>query len=113
MLRNFILRAELVNPPSELGAIRTVGLMASVIGLNGLIEIDRPFQDLYWRFFKQNYLTDFFKEIVAPKDAPRGIRLDFEMVSQWSVVVDKITFNNQPFIIGQLQRLKNTLDTFS
>ena len=105
----FVLRAELVNPPSEIGAIRTVGLMAAVLNLEPLIEIDEENQDIYWSFFKQHYLTDYFKEIVHPKEVSKAIRVEFDVSSPWSIAVDRITFNNQPFIIGQLQRLDKTM----
>lgn len=102
----FIFRAELVNPPSEIMAIRSVCLMASIINLHGIVETEKDSIDIYWKFFKKHYLTDFFKEFLRPDEVPAAIRIDTEPKFPLSIITDRITFETQIGIIGQLQYLQ-------
>ncbi len=101
----YVFRADLVNPPSEISAIRSVCLMASIMKLHGLVEVEPEFLDIYWKHFKRTYLTDFFKEFLRPEEVPSAIRIDVQPKFPLSIIVDRITLENQISIIGQLQYL--------
>jgi hypothetical protein len=102
----YIFRAELVNPPSEIMAIRSVCLMASILNLKGLVEVEPDAVDIYWKYFKQNYLTDWFQDFLKPEEVPCAIRIDIAPKFPLSIIVDRITLENQIGIIGQLQHLQ-------
>lgn len=101
----FVLNADLVNKPSEVYAIRTVALVAATLDFQGLIETEKDYIDIYWKFCKQHHLNDFFKEMVTPQEAPPVIRIDKELNYPLSIITDRITLNNQMNIIVQFKSM--------
>lgn len=78
-MRNLIIRAELVNPPSELVAFRTLTLMSKIEIFAPkyltLIEVEREFQDIYYSYMKEKGVFDYIDDIVYPEWNLKGVRI--------------------------------------
>lgn len=95
-MRTLIIAAELVNPPSETVAFRTLTL-CSKLELFGpkyhtLIEVEREYQDIYYNYMVERGLFDFVDEIVYPEWNLKGVRIGPPRV-------DRINFANINYVL--------------
>jgi hypothetical protein len=103
---NLIITAQLINPPSETLAFRTVTLFSSAeFHLTNLIEVEKDFVDVYYHYMRKTGAFDFIKEIITPIDREEGIRIDTECIYPLTIVTDRIVFGNTYSILGQLKTL--------
>jgi len=100
-VNNIIVVAELVNPPSETFAFRSLTLCLKVFcQKNILLEVEQEQKDIYYSYIKRFGAHDYLDQMVTPEEFEYGVRIDYEFRFAPSIVVDRITLNNYREICG-------------
>ena len=97
MSRPIIFFEGIVNPPSEIGAIRIIFIYSEIFLRRNddfLLETETDNKDIYYEWLKKTYLSDYIKEIVTKEENVQGKRVLEEF--------DKVTFNNFQIIINAI-----------
>ncbi len=81
---NLIIRAELVNPPTESLAFRHLTAVSS-LSRDVLLETEKYARDIYYHYCLQRGLLDFVEDLIVPEDGEEGQRLDVKVV-MWTNV---------------------------
>lgn len=96
---NLIISGELVIPPSEVAAFRTLTLYATTFKhLDCLVECRAEEIDLYYSWLKRKWSYDFVRGMVKI-DEVRGIKI------RHSKYIDRLTFNNLDQFVKSLEYL--------
>lgn len=107
-MENLIISGYLVNPPTESLAFRTLTMFSRErFRLINLIEIEKPYVDIYYHYMKKMGIFDYIKEIIIPEYNEFGVRLDRQNNYPLTIVTDRIVFPKIPNLLGQLQNLNN------
>lgn len=100
-MQALIIAAELVNPPTELSAFRTFTVYAkmSLFGRGPqhitLIEVERAYQDIYYKYMKDHGLFDCIDDMVYPEWKEIGTRIK-------PPIVNRINLTNINFLLTLL-----------
>ena len=92
---NFLISAEVVNPPTESLPFRDVTSVAKCeLLMTVLIEAKQGEKDMYWKFMRPRGMMDYVNYIITPEEKERGFRM--ELV--------EITILNERAIISTLRK---------
>jgi len=98
---NLIIVDSLAVPPSENCSIRLVTMFAKFYGFDILIESDDKIKDEIYQNLKKHgsfdYIDDFIKY-----NQELGVRIDKKLEFPLTIVVNKISIENQESIIQQI-----------
>lgn len=106
---NFILDSDLLNPPSQTTSVRSLLMMLKISSkTENLVETQKEFLDIYYRFLKHTGLFDFVDDLIVEEDNVQGLRLARCHRFPMTIIVDRIDAKNDVQIIGQLAFLRKT-----
>jgi len=92
---NFLISAEVVNPPTESLPFRDVTSVAKCeLLMTVLIEAKEDEKDMYWKFMRPRGMMDYVNYIITPEEKERGFRID----------LSEITLINERAIISILRK---------
>ncbi len=92
---NFIIAAEVVNPPTQPLPFRDVtGVARCDLKLSVLLETEKEEKDMYWYFMKPRGMLDYIDYIITREEKESGFRMNLE----------DITISNERVIISTLKR---------
>jgi len=94
----------IVCPPTESLALRTVCLYVSTFvkkDAEFLLETQRHNKDIYYKWIKRLYLTDFITELVEVDEEVYGLRIG-EQEKKPRLNLDRVTWDNLQQVIGML-----------
>lgn len=97
-----IFREGIVCPPSEPLAIRSVCLYISTFvkkDAEFLLETQRHNKDIYYKWIKQLYLTDFITDLVEVEEEVYGLRIGDEVMKRPCLIFDRVSLDNLQQII--------------
>lgn len=85
MTTSCVIAAELTEPPSSVGAIRTVLLfLVTFKGFRPVFAVPFEQRDAYWEWLRRNYLLDFGKDVVFQGDPIEARVLMCNRADVWS-----------------------------
>jgi hypothetical protein len=100
---NLIIPASLSEPPTESLPFRHLTSVSKChYKLDVLIESEQEMKDLYYFFLLKRGMFDYVQDIVTPEERENGIRIDYELNYPKTVIVNKITFENQLNILKHI-----------
>ena len=103
---NLIISAGLSEPPTESLPFRHLTSVSKCdYKLDVLIESNQSMKDLYYVFLVKMGMFDYVQDIITPEEKENGIRIDYELNYPKTVVVNKITFENQLNILRHIALL--------
>jgi hypothetical protein len=92
---NFLISAEVVNPPTESLPFRDVTSVAKCeLLMTVLIEAKEDEKDMYWKFMRPRGMMDYVNYIITPEEKENGFRID----------LSEITLINERAIISILRK---------
>tara|TARA_Y100000592_G_scaffold67488_1_gene104853 strand:- start:3364 stop:3672 length:309 start_codon:yes stop_codon:yes gene_type:complete len=99
-----LIDCSLTEPPSSTTCFRDITLYTSFI-LNSevLLECERDYRDIYYKWLKEKYAWDYVADIVSP-GRELGITI---RPKKGSITVNKIYYDNLSEIIARLKNLHN------
>ena len=95
----------IVCPPSEEMALRTVCLYVSTFvrkDAEFLLETQKHTKDIYYKWIKRIYLTDFISEIVEVDEEVYGLRIGEHAKKRPCLSFDRVSYDNLQQIINIL-----------
>ena len=95
----------IVCPPSESLALRSVCLYVSTFvrkDAEFLLETQKHTKDMYYKWIKRIYLTDFISEIVEVDEEVYGLRIGEHAKKRPCLSFDRVSYDNLQQIIGIL-----------
>jgi hypothetical protein len=115
---NLIIRDELVEPPTDSLALRTVTMVVHEnLDMNVLLHSSQEMKDLYYHWMKVRGLMDYFDYILADKEVESGIWLSstglifdedgfaLKNTPKTTIVIKYIRFDNQISLLGRIKAL--------
>ena len=103
---NLIIQAGLSEPPTECLPFRYLTSVSKChYKLDVLIESDQSMKDLYYAFLLKMGMFDYIQDMITPEEKENGIRIDYELNYPKTVIVNKITFENQLNILKHIALL--------
>tara|TARA_R100001163_G_scaffold37181_1_gene28423 strand:- start:407 stop:736 length:330 start_codon:yes stop_codon:yes gene_type:complete len=105
-MRPIIFYENIVAPPSESGAVRSVCLYGKVFidsNLPFLLETTQENKDIYYNWIKEVGLTDFIKEIVTAEEEVNGLRIAEDKKRDPCLTISKVSLDNLEHIINMLK----------
>ena len=101
---NFIIDAELTEPPSVVSVFRDVTLYSNVfLDMEVLLLCQADMKDLYWYWLKNRGAFDFVEDIVSNRVEPGYIMA----TKQANIQIKFLRAETLSFVIQRLKRLKN------
>ena len=97
-----IFREGIVCPPSESLAIRSVCLYISTFvkkDAEFLLETQKHNKDIYYKWIKRLYLTDFITDLVEVEEEVYGLRIGDEVMKRPCLIFDRVSLDNLQQII--------------
>ncbi len=94
----------IVCPPTEALALRSVCLHISTFvkkDAEFLLETQKHNKDIYYKWIKGLYLTDFITELIEVDEEVYGLRVG-EQEKRPCLTVDRVTWDNLHQVIGLL-----------
>jgi len=92
---NFLISAEVVNPPTESLPFRDVTSVAKCeLLMTVLIEAKQGEKDMYWKFMRPRGMMDYVNYIITPEEKEKGFRME----------LSEITILNERMIISILRK---------
>jgi hypothetical protein len=95
----------IVCPPSESLALRSVWLHLTVLlkkDIDFLLETEKQNKDIYYKWIKRTYLTDFISELVEVEEEVRGLRIGEQAKKRPCLSFDRVSYDNLQQIISIL-----------
>ena len=95
----------IVCPPSESLALRSVWLHLTVIlkkDVEFLLETEKQNKDIYYKWIKRIYLTDFISELVEVDEEVYGLRIGEHIKKRPCLTYDRVSYDNLDEIINIL-----------
>ena len=92
----------IVCPPSESLALRSVWLHLTVIlkkDVEFLLETEKQNKDIYYKWIKRIYLTDFISELVEVDEEVYGLRIGEHIKKRPCLTYDRVSYDNLNEII--------------
>ena len=106
MTDTLVIFSGLSEPPSEPLYFRYFTAVAKVdYCYDVLIESEKDYIDMYYKYLKEKGLYDFVYEIVTPEDNVDAIRVDIENNYPRTILTDKITSYNMDSLVNSLKSL--------
>jgi len=108
-MRPIIFYENIVAPPSESGAVRSVCLYGKVFidsNLPFLLETTQENKDIYYNWIKEVGLTDFIKEIVTAEEEVNGLRIAEDKKRDPCLTISRVSLDNLEHIINMLKYSK-------
>ena len=105
-MKPIIFYENIVAPPSESGAVRSVCLYGKVFidsNLPFLLETTQENKDIYYNWIKEVGLTDFIKEIVTAEEEVNGLRIAEDKKRDPCLTISKVSLDNLEHIINMLK----------
>ena len=116
---NLIIRDELVEPPTDSLAFRTVTMIVHEnLDMNVFVHTTPDMKDLYYQFMKPRGLLDYVDYIIAGTEFESGIWISSSgmvrrgermvMIGTWApvdIIVKCISFENQVGLLGRIKSL--------
>ena len=105
-MRPIIFYENIVAPPSESGAVRSVCLYGKVFinsNLPFLLETTQENKDIYYNWIKEVGLTDFIKEIVTAEEEVNGLRIAEDKKRDPCLTISRVSLDNLEHIINMLK----------
>lgn len=103
-----IISDQLVEPPTESLAFRTITMMAhDNLSMDVLLHTTQDMKDIYFGWMKPKGMLDYIEYLLNEMENEDGIRLDIAHNFPRTIVVEAITLDNQLNILGQLRWLTN------
>jgi len=102
-----IIRGELTEPPTWFPSFRelTMRLKGTAVTVI-LIESEREFRDLYWKWTGRNGGRDFVNDLIFPDEYEPGIKLDLQADRlRPTVTAEKIVPENLQDLAGRVSAL--------
>jgi hypothetical protein len=97
---------QLVEPPTDFMAFRTVTMIAHCnLHLPVLLHTTQSMKDMYYHFMKPRGLLDFVEDLINETENEDGIRLDVIATYPRTIITKSIRFENQINILGQIKWL--------
>lgn len=79
---NFLILAEVVNPPTESLPFRDVtGVAKCDLYMSVLLEAREEEKDMYWKFMKPRGMMDYINYIITPEEKESGFRMDLSEIT--------------------------------
>ncbi len=103
----FIIRDQLVNPPTWFASFRDLTLYCSVFMRDDVV-IETEDADAYYDWIKPRGGMDFVEDFVRP-GSEHGVHLDCAPNYPISVITDRIAPENVHHLIAQMRQLKKLL----
>ena len=105
---NLIIVAELSSdPPSEGLYFRYLTMVAQKeLEYTVLLESEKDYVDIYWKFLKKKGWFDFVDDIILPDWREEGVRIDNELNYPKTIRVDHIRCENTPNLLGQIKSMR-------
>jgi hypothetical protein len=101
-----IISDQLVEPPTDSLAFRTVTMMACYnLHMDVLLHTTQSMKDSYYQWMKPRGLLDFIEELINECENEDGIRIDVSPTYPRTIVTKSIRFENQLNILGQIKWL--------
>ena len=95
----------IVTPPSEDLALRSVCLYVSTFikkDVEFLLETQKHNKDIYYKWIKRIYLTDFISELVEVEEEVYGLRIGENVKKRPCLTYDRVSYDNLQQIINVL-----------
>ena len=95
----------IVCPPSESLALRSVWLHLTVLlkkDVDFLLETEKQNKDIYYKWIKRTYLTDFISELVEVEEEVHGLRIGERAKKRPRLSFDRVSYDNLQQIISIL-----------
>jgi hypothetical protein len=105
--QTLIIRGELTEPPTWFPSFRelTMRLKGAAVTVI-LIESEREFRDLYWKWTGRNGGRDFVNDLIFPDEYEPGIKLDLQADQLHpTVTAEKIVPENLYDLAGRVSAL--------
>lgn len=105
--QTLIIRGELTEPPTWFPSFRelTMRLKGTAVTVI-LIESEREFRDLYWKWTGRNGGRDFVNDLIFPDEYEPGIKLDLQADRLHpTVTAEKIIPENLQDLAGRVSAL--------
>lgn len=101
-----IISAQLVNPPSDVLAFRTLTMLSKTrFNFSNLIEVEAESKDIYYFYMKKKGIFDYISAMVTPEEHELGVRIEPVHNYPFTIIVDRIDWNNLNRLTGQLLNL--------
>jgi hypothetical protein len=95
----------IVCPPSETLALRSVWLHLTVLlkkDIEFLLETEKQNKDIYYKWIKRTYLTDFISELIEVDEEVHGLRIGERVKKRPCLSFDRVSYDNLHQVIGLL-----------
>ncbi len=105
MSKPIIFYEGIVTPPSEDLALRSVCLYVSTFikkDVEFLLETQKHNKDIYYKWIKRIYLTDFISELVEVEEEVYGLRIGENVKKRPCLTYDRVSYDNLQQIINVL-----------
>jgi hypothetical protein len=105
-MKSLIIEAELINPPTESGAFRTLTLLTKMrLSMDNVVQVEQNVKDFYYRYMKNFGLYDFIDAFVTPQEVENGILMSYKEYGKYHnyVITDRVTFDNLIRLVGQIE----------
>ena len=98
-----LIRAELVNPPSDHLSFRDVTLYSTVqLHFDVVVETADDARDIYYTWMKKKGLLDFVKDVLTFGEET-GLRLDYRVRTYDTIKVERIVPENLATILKMIK----------
>lgn len=105
-----IISAQLVNPPSDVLAFRTLTMLSkSRFHFSNLVEVEAEMKDIYYSYMRAKGIFDYIEQLVTPEEKESGIRMEPAHNYPCTIVVDRIDWSNLNNLMGQLLNLSRII----
>ena len=105
-MRPIIFYENIIAPPSESGAVRSVCLFGKLFidsNLPFLLETTQENKDVYYKWIKSVGLTDFINEIVTDDEQVKGLRIAEDKKRDPCLTISRVSLDNLEHIINMLK----------
>ena len=107
MQSNLIIIADILNPPTDSLAVRSLEMVCkSRLLLNILIEVEQEYKDIYYNYLKPRGFLDFCEQLITPPEKEFGIRIDTDYNYPLTIKTQNIKFNNYINFLSKIAYLK-------
>lgn len=107
---NLIIKSDLIFPPSDSMAVRSVTMLSYYEKFSPLIECSQDEKDKTYKYLKSKGCFDYIEDIIL-FNQENGVRIDKNNDFPMTICVKNITFENQIQILGQIKNFSNFFKT--
>lgn len=104
--KNLIISDALIEPPSEIMAVRTITMISHEnLRLSVLLHTTQELKDMYYHWLKPKGLMDYIDYILNDQEFEDGVRIDVIGGYPNTIVVRSIRLENQVNLMGRIKML--------